>query len=126
MAKIRSKDTGPEMAVRRLVHSMGYRYRLHCKDLPGKPDLVFRSLKKVIFVNGCFWHRHHCKAGQAKPKNRAEYWTQKFDRNKKRDRQTIRRLRADGWEVLVVWECHIRNIRKLKCRLECFLEAPKL
>ena len=107
MAAIRSSGMKPEMMVRSLVHGMGYRYRLHAKDLPGKPDLVFRSRKKVIFVHGCFWHQHAkmaCKDGRA-PKSNLGYWSAKLARNVARDSRNIEDLTNLGWKVLVVWEC---------------------
>ncbi len=109
MARIRAKDTKPEMFVRRLVHRNGYRYRVHVGELPGSPDLVFRSRRKVIFVHGCFWHRHgdHC-AKTRSPKSRQEYWGPKFERNRVRDSEVIRRLVEAGWSVLIVWECEVR------------------
>lgn len=108
MSRIRSKDTTPEMVVRRLVHGLGYRYRLHGRDLPGRPDLVFRSGRKAIFVHGCFWHRHRCPNGRATPKTRPEFWQAKFLGNVTRDAAARRALLRDGWRVLVVWECETR------------------
>ena len=122
MAAIKGKDTAPEMAVRKLVHSLGYRFRLHRRDLPGKPDLVFPARKAVIFVHGCFWHQHassRCKARP--PKSRLEYWLPKLERNIKRDKQNQRILKRLGWRVLVVWECEIRNRTALERRLLRFL-----
>lgn len=114
MSLIRSKDTRPEMAVRRLVHGMGYRYRLHRRDLPGHPDLVFPSRKKVIFVNGCFWHQHKgCKVAR-KPKSNKEYWLPKLRATKERDARNQRRLKAAGWNVMIVWECQIRDLKRLQ------------
>jgi DNA mismatch endonuclease (patch repair protein) len=108
MSLVRSKDTKPEMRVRRLVHGLGFRYRLHRADLPGKPDLVFPSRRKVIFVHGCFWHGHKCKLGRM-PKTRLDYWQSKIGCNKSRDRQTLRRLRNLGWKCLTIWECSVNN-----------------
>lgn len=122
MSAIRSKDTKPEMIVRRLVHSLGYRYRLHGNDLPGKPDLVFSSRRKVIFIHGCFWHRHSCKKGKSIPSTRGKFWSEKLNGNKTRDKKNLRKLREDGWEVLVVWECWTRDITKLTDRLVRFLK----
>jgi len=124
MAAIRGKDTKPEIAVRRLAHGMGYRYRLHRKDLPGSPDLVFPSRLKVIFVHGCFWHRHHlCKDGRWEPKSRVEFWQEKFAKNKKRDQRNRRDLRKLGWEYLVLWECQIEgwDQQRLETRIVNFL-----
>src|SRR5688500_13677437 len=113
MAAIRGKDTTPELVVRRLVHSLGFRYRLHVKTLPGKPDLVLRPRRKVIFVHGCFWHLHRSGCGARLPKSRLEYWGQKLERNRKRDAKHRRGLRAAGWQVLTVWECELRDIPRL-------------
>ncbi|WP_298983784.1 very short patch repair endonuclease [uncultured Roseibium sp.] len=113
MREIKSKSTKPEMVVRQLVHHMGYRYRLHRKDLPGKPDLVFGPRRKVIFVHGCFWHQHPdptCKSSHA-PRSRLDYWQPKLLRNQQRDKANIEALRAANWKVLVIWECET----KLKC-----------
>lgn len=122
MAAIRGKDTNPEKAVRSLVHRMGYRYRLHAKDLPGKPDLVFPSLRKVIFVHGCFWHRHRCRLGSVRCASNAEFWDAKFSGNVERDRKAVSMLRSLGWDVLVVWECWVRDHEMLAGRLARFLE----
>ncbi|MCA9235982.1 MAG: DNA mismatch endonuclease Vsr [Planctomycetales bacterium] len=124
MRAVKSADTTPEMVVRRLVHGLGYRYRLHAKDLPGKPDLVLPRLGKVIFVHGCFWHRHRCDAGQSTPASRVDYWQAKFDRNVARDKSHLRKLRRAGWSVLVVWECQTKASRRavLERRLGRFLK----
>jgi DNA mismatch endonuclease (patch repair protein) len=101
---------------------MGYRFRLHRKDLPGKPDLVLPRHKKVIFVHGCFWHGHRCKVGgRSRPKSNSSYWNEKLDRNKKRDQANRRKLKRMGWDVLVVWECWTKDEKKLKNRLKSFL-----
>lgn len=121
MAKIRSRDTKPEMAVRSLVHRMGYRFRLHRRDLPGKPDLVFGPRKKVIFVHGCYWHGHGCAVGGKGAKSNVRYWGPKIVRNKQRDRSSIAKLRRRGWRVLVVWECRTRDIAGLELKLRSFL-----
>lgn len=124
MRRIRSKDMKPELAVRSLVHRLGYRFRLHDKDLAGKPDLVFRPRRKVIFVHGCFWHGHSdplCLDGR-RPKSRAEYWGPKLDRNIERDAAHVAALEADGWKVLVVWECETKDRAALVRRLRRFLE----
>jgi len=123
MGLVRSKDTKPEMKVRRLVHALGYRYRLHRADLPGKPDLVFPSKRKVIQVNGCFWHGHNCRFGRM-PKSNIPYWRDKIDANRKRDLKARRELRKLGWQCLVVWECSLRNESNLIRRIESFLGAP--
>ena len=122
MSKIGPKDTKPEMCVRKLVHNTGYRYRLHNRNLPGTPDLTFASLKKIIFVHGCFWHRHRCKKGTI-PATRKKFWTKKLEGNRDRDRRNIRKLRRDGWEVLVIWECQCRNPEELKSKLQDFLSS---
>src|SRR5919109_4870578 len=107
MSRIRSKDTKPEMLIRRMLHALGYRYSLHRRDLPGAPDLVFPSRKKVILVHGCFWHQHTgCIDGRL-PKSREGYWLPKLLRNVKRDRRNIGRLRRGGWKVIKVWECEV-------------------
>lgn len=120
MRAIRSKDMRPELAVRSLVHKLGYRFRLHRKDLPGKPDLVFPSQRKVIFVNGCFWHAHDCKISHA-PKSNLQYWGPKLERNRARDEKNIGALRADGWETMVIWECELKDPAALQSHLERFL-----
>lgn len=123
MAAVKSKHTSPEMIVRRLVHRLGYRYRLHVKQLPGAPDLVFPRLKKVILVSGCFWHGHSCGACRI-PATRRSYWTAKIDRNARRDRRTRRALAKVGWSVLVIWECQTKRAmrERLTARLVRFLE----
>ena len=124
MAAIRSSGMKPEMMVRSLVHRMGYRYRLHAKDLPGKPDLVFRSRRKVIFVHGCFWHQHpkqSCKDGRA-PKSNLGYWAGKLARNVTRDVRNLDALKAMGWRTLVIWECEAAKASSaLERRIRRFL-----
>jgi DNA mismatch endonuclease (patch repair protein) len=123
MSRIRSRDTRPELIVRSLVHQMGYRFRLHRRDLPGTPDLVLPSHRKVIFVHGCFWHLHRCRYGQVFPRKNAEFWSAKRMANVERDRRNVRQLRRLGWRVLVVWECWTRDIEgKLIPRLSRFLD----
>lgn len=123
MSRIGGKDTGPEMVVRRMVHSMGYRYRLHQSKLPGRPDLVFAGRRAVIFVHGCFWHRHAgCELARM-PKSRLEFWGPKLEANAARDARKIDELRAAGWRVLVVWECELVDAAKLRSRLAEFLEG---
>lgn len=122
MRAVRGADTGPEMEVRRMIHRMGYRYGLHCRDLPGKPDLVFRRLRKVIFVHGCFWHRHSCPAGRV-PSSRVQYWGPKLEANVRRDRRDRLQLRKLGWEVMTVWECELRDPVRLEAKLRRFLAA---
>ena len=121
MGLIRSTDTKPELLVRRLVHSMGYRYRLHRRDLPGVPDLVFSSRQKVVFVHGCFWHGHDCRLGRM-PKSRLDYWGPKIARNKERDATNLRRLRGMCWKCLVLWECQLRRQDALAERIKRFLD----
>ena len=109
MHRVKSKNTTPEMKVRRLVHGLGYRYRLHAPNLPGKPDLVFPKYKKIIMVNGCFWHGHEGCSASERPSSNTDYWNAKLDRNKKRDRENIRKLEEAGWEVTVIWECQTKK-----------------
>ena len=123
MRAVKSRDTGPEMTVRRLVHSLGYRYRLHRRDLPGAPDLVFPARHAVIFVHGCFWHQHDCPRGARIPKSRRDYWEPKLRKNQERDRRHDRQLRERGWRVFVVWECETRDRRCLRQRITAFLEC---
>ena len=125
MRQVRSVDTKPEMRVRRLTHGMGYRYRLHRKDLPGKPDLVFPGRKKIIFVHGCFWHGHNCPAGRKIPKTNKTYWMNKLNRNKERDRINQAKLKELGWDVLVIWECETKDEDALAERIANFLDADK-
>ena len=108
MAKVKSKNTGPEMAVRRLLHRAGHRYRLHRPDLPGKPDLVFPKHRLALFIHGCFWHRHGCKRSTT-PKSNAEYWAEKFRRNKERDHENREALEGLGWKHRVIWECEAQT-----------------
>lgn len=122
MASIRSKDTRPEMQVRSLIHRMGYRYGLHCRKLPGTPDIVLRRLRKVVLVNGCFWHMHSCRYGRVSPHTNREFWQSKRQGNVARDRRNIRALRKDGWKVLIVWECWTRK-DDLQSRIRRFLES---
>lgn len=122
MRRIKSKGMKPEMVVRRLVHGLGYCYRLHRKDLPGKPDLVFGPRRSVVFVHGCFWHQHDCRDGRVPSSNR-EYWELKLARNVERDRKTRQELEAAGWRVLVVWECELGRLEDVGQRLRDFLGA---
>ena len=123
MRRIRSKDMRPELAVRSLVHKLGYRFRLHRKHLPGKPDLVFVAQRKVIFVHGCFWHSHqNCKSAHI-PKSSIDYWGPKLERNRSRDTKHIAELRTEGWKTLVIWECETRSEVALKKRIKAFLGA---
>lgn len=123
MGRVRSKDTGPEMTVRRLLHGMGYRYRLHRGDLPGRPDLVFPGRRAVIFIHGCFWHVHVCRAGRNRPASNRGYWLKKLARNKQRDRENQARLHRLGWRVFVIWECETKQPDALAPRIVDFLEG---
>lgn len=120
MSAIKSTGMKPEMLVRSMVHRMGYRFRLHSKDLPGKPDLVFRSRKKAIFVHGCFWHGHDCRRGARMPKTNTDYWRAKIGRNRARDVRHLEDLAALGWRALVVWECELADETALVARLRVF------
>lgn len=122
MSLVRAKDTKPEMLVRRLVHRLGYRYRLHVRDLPGSPDLVFPSRQAVIFVSGCFWHRHDCPNGRRLPKTRTDWWREKLEGNLRRDQVQRRKLRRMGWRVMVIWECQLTDVNRLAKRLKRFLD----
>jgi len=122
MQAVRSKDTAPEIAVRSLLHGMGYRFRLHRKDLPGTPDIVLPGRRAAIFVHGCFWHGHGCRIGQL-PKSRLDYWLPKIEANRERDRRKGGALEAAGWRVLTVWQCEIRDLDVLQERLWIFLGA---
>jgi len=121
MASIRGKDTRPEKFVRSLLHRLGYRFRLHRRDLPGKPDLVFPSRRKVIFVHGCFWHMHDCRWGKVVPGTNAEFWQAKRKGNCERDGRALAALSAADWKTFVVWECDIRDEKALRDRLQAFL-----
>ena len=123
MAAIRSRNTRPEMRVRKLVFSLGYRFRLHVNKLPGSPDLVFPSRRKVIFVNGCFWHQHHCRLGKKMPKSRRTYWKPKLERNRLRDSRSRKSLRKLGWRVLTIWECQTseKKLSNLAPKISSFL-----
>lgn len=123
MGRVRSRDTAPEMLVRRLTYALGYRYRLHGKNLPGKPDLVFRSRRKVIFVHGCFWHRHPGCALARLPKSRQEFWLPKLETNRQRDLKAESALQEIGWAVLTIWECELGDTDKVKDRIKEFLDA---
>lgn len=124
MSRVRGKNTKPEMIVRRLLHGQGYRYRLHRKDLPGKPDLVFGPRKKVVFVHGCYWHGHGCKIGGL-PKSNVEFWEEKIRRNQERDEFARLALEKDGWSVLTIWQCETKDSEGLEDRLFEFLENDR-
>lgn len=121
MSRIRSRDTSPELAVRKVLYRMGYRYRLHSATVPGKPDIVLTKFKSVIFVHGCFWHRHlGCKFAYT-PKSREEFWTNKFEANVRRDEVVKTQLSESGWRYLTIWECETKNSEKIESLLRGFL-----
>jgi DNA mismatch endonuclease, patch repair protein len=122
MRAVKGKDTKPEMRVRRMIHGMGYRYRLHRKDLPGKPDLVFPTKKKIIFVHGCFWHGHSCSRGARVPKSNRDYWISKINRNRDRDAQSNEALLNNGWRVLTIWECELKDGDLVSKKVRGFLQ----
>lgn len=122
MSRIKGKNTKPELAVRRLVHRMGYRYRLHGRGLPGKPDLVFAGRRKVLFIHGCFWHRHEsCRLARL-PKSRLDFWLPKLNANVQRDREAELKLTELGWKVFVIWECEVKDEAALARRVKAFLD----
>lgn len=123
MARVRSKDTVPELIVRRLTHGLGYRYRLHQRALPGTPDLVFSARNKVIFIHGCFWHRHKGCALARLPKSRSDFWLSKLEGNARRDAYNVRELRKKRWGVMTIWECQLRDMARLERRIKRFLDA---
>lgn len=123
MSAVRTEDTGPELFVRKLLFAKGYRYRLHRKGLPGRPDIVFPRWRKVVFVHGCFWHGHRCSKGKL-PKSRLRYWRPKIAENKKRDRRNVIQLRRMNWGAFVVWQCELKNEKSLMRRLKSFLGRP--
>lgn len=123
MSRVKKTNTKPELIVRQIAHRLGYRFRLYRKDLPGNPDLTFTRLKKVIFVHGCFWHRHDCRLGGRLPTTRPEYWTPKLERNVERDRLAEVELCRLGWDVLVVWECETRDGVLLVDKIATFLNS---
>lgn len=127
MRAVKGRDTAPERVVRAAVCALGYarRYRLHGAHLPGKPDLVFASLGKAVFVHGCFWHGHTCKRGARQPKDNCAYWRAKIAKNRSRDRASLKALKAKGWSTCVVWECQCRDREALAAHLAAFLSAPR-
>ena len=125
MAAIRGQDTKPELRLRRLIHGLGYRFRLQRRDLPGRPDIVFPGRRKVIFVHGCFWHQHGCR-NSVLPKTRAEWWAEKLGRNVERDRAAVAALMAMGWSVQTVWECEVKDEAQVSESIQRFLGAPRL
>ena len=127
MARVRGRDTRPELVVRRLLHGMGFRYRLHAKELPGRPDIVFRGRRLAIFVQGCFWHRHpdpECRLARL-PKSRLDFWLPKLEGNRARDIANVERLESAGWRVLLVWECELKDWEQLGNRLRRFVEGEE-
>ena len=123
MQSVKTKDTGPELAVRRALFAAGYRFRLHRKDLPGSPDIVFPGRKKAIFIHGCFWHGHGCAKGKAS-KSRLEYWEPKLESNRARDRRNLENLAEMGWDTFVVWQCALADADALISELKAFLGPP--
>lgn len=126
MRRIRSKDTRPELAVRKLLRELGFPgYRLHRQELPGKPDVVYVGRRKAIFVHGCFWHRHGCKVGLRIPKSNQVYWLRKIERNSQRDAAHRAALKKLGWQQLIVWECELKELGRLRLRINAFLEQRR-
>ncbi len=123
MSSIRGKDTKPEIVVRKIIHRLGYRFRLHYKNLPGKPDIVLPRHRKVIFVHGCFWHMHTCKYGRVSPHTNADFWESKRKGNRERDKRNIRAVKKAGWKPLVIWECQTKDRQVLEARLVDFLHV---
>lgn len=121
MSRVKGRDTKPELIVRRMVHGMGFRFRLHRRDLPGKPDLTFPRRRKVIFVHGCFWHRHHGCHLARMPKSRVDFWSKKLGANADRDQRNLKALAASGWETMIVWECELVDADSLQERVATFL-----
>lgn len=125
MSRVKNKDTKPEIAVRSILHRMGYRFRIHRSDLPGKPDIVLPKYGAVVFVNGCFWHGHKGCSRAARPSSNKSFWNKKIDRNKKRDLVVSKGLKSKGWRVLTIWQCQIRDEAALKERLRGFLNQDQ-
>lgn len=123
MASVRQKGTGPELIVRSLLHRMGFRFRLHRKDLPGTPDIVLPKYRAALFVHGCFWHQHMGCPKSRRPASNTEYWNRKLDENIERDRLKSDELKHSGWRVLVVWQCETKNLKDLEAKLDLFLKA---
>jgi DNA mismatch endonuclease (patch repair protein) len=126
MASVRQKGTKPELIVRKLLHGLGYRFRLHAGDLPGKPDIVFKGRHKIIFVHGCFWHGHDCDHGRRQPQSNQAYWFPKIERNRVRDVATTAALSSKGWSIKTVWECELQSIKKVARELAEFLGPAKI
>lgn len=125
MRLVKSRDTKPELKVRRLIHALGFRYRLHRKDLPGKPDMVFATKRRVIFVHGCFWHGHDCARGARAPRTNATYWAAKIKHNRERDAAVTVALKNLGWRPLIIWECELKDSPKLTDRILRFLNSVR-
>jgi len=125
MSKVRGKNTSPEIRVRRTLHTLGYRFRLHGKDLPGKPDVVLPKYRLCVFVHGCFWHQHPGCKRATMPVNNHEFWIHKLAQNEKRDEVSIQKLKILGWDVLVIWECETKNVNSLIARLCCISDISK-
>lgn len=123
MRAVKNRDSAAELAVRRLIFGMGYRYRLHRNDLPGKPDIVLSSKRKIVFVHGCFWHGHSCARGARVPKQNRDYWTRKIGRNQERDQRAVVTLEELGWQTIVIWECEIRDRDSLDTKVRQFLQT---
>lgn len=126
MRAVRGRDTKPEMLVRRMLHSLGYRYRTHLKTLPGRPDLAFTRRRRAVFVHGCFWHGHGCPRGSRAPKANAAFWRAKIERNRARDAEVAARLDGMGWATLALWECELGDRAALSSRLRAFLGPARL
>ena len=122
MSHNKGKDTTPEVFVRKLTYSLGYHYRLHRRDLPGCPDMVFPGKKKLIFINGCYWHRHNCKKGRSIPETRKLFWQAKFKQTIERDKRNQKALKKLGWQIFVVWECQLKDLTKLRTKITAFLK----
>lgn len=123
MRRIKSKNTKPEITVRKIARSLGHSgYRIHRADLPGKPDLAWIGRKKAVFVHGCFWHGHDCREGVRKPQSRVDYWLPKIEKNRERDARHVRKLKQSGWKVLTIWECELKNSHRVEIRLKKFLD----
>jgi DNA mismatch endonuclease (patch repair protein) len=125
MSRIRSADTGPELRVRKVLHGLGLRYRLHGKTLPGKPDLVFARVRAVLFVHGCFWHMHRCKRGKPVPATNRTFWAEKRRSNVERDKRNRKALKADGWRVFEIWECQTRYEESMRTKLDPLIRLLK-
>lgn len=123
MGRVKSRDTKPELELRRLVWGLGHRYRKNRRDVIGQPDITFVGRRRAIFLHGCFWHRHDCASGKRAPKSRREFWNAKFEQNVTRDARVMRELKAAGWRALVVWECELNNQQRVKRRVRKFLDA---